>query len=233
MSLFTEAAVTCPNCEEAVVCQVVGSVNADRRPDLRDAILDDAFQVMTCDACGESFRLQPEFNLLDVGNGLWIAALPADRMPGYLAAEDAAAATFDQSYGAGAPAAGREIGAGLSARVTFGWPGLREKLVIRDAGLDDVTVELLKLDLLRRMPSAPLAPGTELRLIAVGDDGLDLAWQDTLSEARQKPMVAARELYDAIAENPEAWAPLREALNDGGFVDLQKLYMGEGRSAAE
>ncbi len=233
MSLFTEAAVTCPNCEETVVCQVVGSVNADRRPDLRDAILDDTFQVMTCNACGKSFRLQPEFNLLDVGNGQWIAAMPADRMPDYLAAEDTAAAAFDQSYGAGATPAGREIGAGLCARVTFGWPGLREKLVIRDAGLDDVVVELLKLDLLRRMPSAPLAPGTELRLVAVNDDGLDLVWLDTLSEAPQKPMVAARELYDAIAENPDAWTPLRDALTDGGFVDMQKLYLGQGRSAAE
>jgi len=209
----------------------VGSVNADRRPDFRDAILNDDFQDMTCGACEKNFRLQPNFNYLDAGRGQWIAGMPAAQMPGYLAVEDEVATLFDQSYGSKAPAAARSVGDELDVRLTFGWPAIREKLLVREHDLDDVVLEMLKLDLLRRMPSAPLAPGTELRLVDVGDDRLSLVWIDTATEDGGDEVVVDRQLYDDIATAPEAWAAIRSQLTNGAFVDMQKLYMGEGRTA--
>ena len=44
MSLFNPAAAQCPNCGTAQDVQLVGSINADRRPDLRQQILDRTFQ---------------------------------------------------------------------------------------------------------------------------------------------------------------------------------------------
>ena len=38
-------------------------------------------------------------------------------------------------------------------------------------------------------------------------------------------------LYDEIAANQPGWAKIRARLTDGPFVDMQKLYMGEGRAA--
>ena len=232
MSLFSSMTVTCPNCLDSQSVSGVGSVNADRRPDLREAILDDTFQVMTCENCGGTFRLEPGFNYLEVGRGHWIAAMPGRQMPDYLEVEDRVTQSFAASYGDRALPAAQEIGKGLSARVTFGWPAMREKLVISGADLDDVTVEMLKLDLLRRLPSAPLAPGTELRLVAADDDMLSFAWIDTVSEEVAEQFGASRALYDSIAANPDGWAPIRAQLTDGPFVDMQKLYMGEGRAAA-
>lgn len=211
----------------------VGSVNADRRPDFREAILDNNFQDTTCDACGNSFRLQPEFNYLDAGRGQWIVALPASGFPDYLAHEDHANALFETSYGKKAPAAAQTIGKTLAVRVTFGWPAVREKLLARGYDIDDATLELMKLDLLRTLPSAPLSPGIELRLVNVTDSDMIFSWLRTEDEEPLEQFRCSRDWYQAIFDDPEPWDLVRSKLVDGPFVDMQKVYMGNGRAAAE
>lgn len=209
----------------------VGSVNADRRPDFRDAILEDHFQDTTCGSCGKSFRLQPEFNYLDAGRHQWIAAMPASRMLDYLEVEDEVFDLFDRSFGKKAPASAQAIGNGLDVRITFGWPAIREKLFARANDLDDAGLELLKLDILRKLPSAPLGPGVELRLVGLFDGEMAFAWIDTQDEEAIEEFTVPREWYDAIADSGETWAPTRDRLQDGPFVDMQKLYLGQGRVA--
>ncbi len=231
MSLFRPRNLVCPKCKAAITMEAVGSINADRRPDYRDAILANEFQDTTCQSCGETFRLQPDFNYLDAGRAQWIASLPAARMPDYLTAEDDVTALFATSYGKRAPKAAQDVGRNLDVRVTFGWPAIREKLLIRQHELDDVVIEMTKLDVLRRVPSAPLKPGTELRLTAVNDDTLVMVWVDTASEGVSEELLVPRALYDAIAKDEDGWAPTRAKLTNGPFVDMQKLYMGPGRAA--
>jgi len=77
----------------------VGSVNADRRPDFREDILQDRFQNVTCESCDDTFRLQPKFNYLDAGRRQWIAALPSAQMLDWIEAEAEVADLFEQSYG--------------------------------------------------------------------------------------------------------------------------------------
>ncbi len=233
MSLFHPLTVKCPNCEAYVMVEAVGSVNADRRPDFRDAIMDNAFQDTTCGACEHTFRLQPEFNYLDAGRCQWIAAMPAYDMPRYLEMEDVVADLFEKSYGAKAPKAARDVGDNLNVRMTFGWPSMREKLIAAANDLDDVVLEMMKLDMLRTMPSAPLAPGVELRVVAVTDVDLAYCWMRSDTEEVIQESVCPRGWYDGIAADPEPWANLRSQLTDGAFVDMQKLYMGAGRAAAE
>lgn len=231
MSLFLPVDLTCPGCGELITMDAVGSVNADRRPDFRDAILEDKFQDVICSACEMTFRLQPNFNYLDAGRGQWIAGMPADKMPNYLEVEDEVGTLFDQSYGSKAPAAARVVGDVLDVRLTFGWPAIREKLLAREHKLDDVVLEMLKLDLLRRMPSAPLAPGTELRLVDVTQGRLSFIWIETATEDADEEVTVDKQLYDDIADAPEVWEPIRAQLTNGAFVDMQKLYMGDGRAA--
>lgn len=232
MSLFHPVNLVCPACKAAITMPAVGSVNADRRPDLRDEILEDRFQDTVCEACGAGFRLQPQFNFLDVGRGQWLAAMPALRIAEYVEVEDEITAVFDTSYGSGAPSAAQDIGKGLTVRLTFGWPAVREKILARAAGLDDVSLEVLKLDMLRSMTGAPLAPGVELRLVRDMGSDLGFAWLASASEASAgDEFLVSRYAYDAIAADPEPFAALRDALTDGPFVDMQKLYVGRGRGA--
>ena len=69
MSIFRTMTVNCPHCGTAGGFNAVMSVNADRRPDLRTAILDGSFQRQPCPQCGKDFRLDPEMTYVALGQG--------------------------------------------------------------------------------------------------------------------------------------------------------------------
>lgn len=232
MSLFVPMNLTCPACAEVFTYEAVGSVNADRRPDLRVEILQGKFQTVACSACAHEFLLEPDFNYLDVGRGQWIAALPARALRDHLESIVEKQAVFDLSYGYQAPEAARAVGRSLQPRLVFGWPALREKLVLQEIGFDDVIWEVAKLDLLRSLPDAPLAEGVDLRLLGGGDDMLDLAWIRADSEEHLNDFQVSRDLYDGISAAPAPWAAVQALLAASMFVDIQKLFMGAGEDAA-
>lgn len=225
MSMFERLQVTCPACGAPVDFDTVFSVNADRAPELRDAILDGSFQRTTCSKCSEGFRLDPELTYTDVGRGQWIGAFPYDKVDQWGAVEAQARATFNRAYGPKASAAARGIGAGLKPRVTFGWSALREKIVAAEAGFDDVVVELMKTAMVRGMDKPPLGAGTELRLVDVDGDQLVVAWINAANEEVREILRVPRSLYDGIAANLGAWESLRASLTSGMFVDVNRLLL--------
>jgi hypothetical protein len=232
MSIFRSKTVTCPGCEESLSMEAAESVNADRREDLRSAILDGSFQVETCPKCDKKLRLDPLLNYLDVGRGQWISAQPLESLPEWVENEDEAIAVFSKAYGAEAPASAREIGAGLRPRLVFGWAALREKIVAAENQIDDVALELLKLALIEGLGNVPLAAGNELRLESADSDGLDMNWINAQTEAIVEPMRVPRSMLDEIVKDQAAWASVRESLDSGPFIDMQKLYLGQGRTVA-
>ncbi|MEO0767241.1 MAG: CpXC domain-containing protein [Pseudomonadota bacterium] len=232
MSLFHPTNLVCPSCEARIEMMAVSSVNADRRPDLRDDILENRFQDVTCGACNTQFRLQPEFNFLDAGRGQWIAAMPANRLRDHLVMEDDAAELFAASYGDKAPQGARDVGKDLTQRLTFGWPAVREKLLLQAHDLDDVIIEMVKMDVLRQMPNAPLSEGVELRVISVEEDAFEMVWLETATEKAISPITVPRSFYQAIVDAPAPWNKLRARLENGFFVDMQKTFIGPGRAQA-
>lgn len=232
MSLFTTTTIQCADCETVTDFEAAGSVNADRRPDLRAAILNNSFQVVACPSCGAAMRLEPLFNYLDMELGLWLAAYPARRIGEFMEVEGEVRALFDHSYGAGATASAQEVGAALRPRLAFGWPATREKLLLAQVGLNDTSVELLKLDLMRRLPEAPFQPGVELRLVDVGEDALTFIWLDNDTEEVLQEFEVDRALLQDIESNADAWADIRAAVTGGMFVDMQRLYLDAAEDAA-
>lgn len=230
MSVFRSADVVCPTCQAEVSFDVVHSVNADRRPDLRDAILEGRFQNAPCPECGYAFRLSPEFTYLDQGLQLWIAAFGAADLDRWVQAERDAQETFDEALGAQASEAARAIGEGLQRRVTFGWPAVREKLLLRGKGLDDVGVELLKAAVMRGAEAGvPLDGDRELRVVEVRDETLVCAWQRISTEEVFRVMEVPRAVYDGIVADPDAWEELRADLTTGLFTDVNRLLLVESQ----
>jgi hypothetical protein len=225
MSLFRTFTVACPSCGGAVEFSVVNSVNAARRPDLRDAVLDGSFQRNSCPTCNESFRVEPEFNYLDVGRNQWIAAFPLSKLGEWEQWEQHAREIFDKAFGAQASAPAQSIGADLTARLTFGWAALREKLVAAEQKLDDVTLELCKIAILRGQEGQPLANHTELRLYGFEGQDFIMGWIVATSEYPVDMLRVPRSLYDEIVEDPEGWQELRKELSAGLFVDAQRLML--------
>jgi len=232
MSIFRSLSATCPSCSETFEMQAVESVNADRRPDLRDTILDRSFQVEGCPKCGAAFRLDPMFNYVDVERGQWLSVQPLEQLEEWVENEDEALATFALAYGEQAPATAREIGNGLTPRLVFGWPAAREKILANENKLDDVALELMKLALVQSLDNLPMAEGNELRLETVEGDTLGLCWVKAQNDEIVERIQVPREMYDNIVKDAEAWAAVRQKLETGPFVDMQKLYMGAGRPVA-
>ena len=226
MSQFSSSLAECPACGTKVPVELVHSVNADRMPELRRQIVDESFQVMTCPKCGNAFRIEPDFNYVEHGRDLWIAALPLERLPRWREEEADAEALFARVYGPRASPFMQSIGQRIDRRLTFGWAAVREKLLIADAGLDDVAVELVKSAVLRASASAPVGLGAEMRLVGADDDKLHLAWMASIDESVAQTMHASRKLYDQIAADDGGdWAALREQLSAGMFVDLNRLLV--------
>jgi hypothetical protein len=233
MSLFKETVIACPSCERELSFETVHSLNADRRPDLREAILGSRFQRTNCPHCGAGFRLDCDFTILDIRRGQWIVAAPVAAIADWQAQEAAARAMFARAYGDEAPGLAREIGAKLAPRIVFGWPALREKLVVADLGLDDVALEAVKATVLRASASIPGRAVAELRLVAADKNDLLLAWQRSYDGAAGPVLAAPRALHDKVAARApgDGWEAFRAGFEGALFVDLKRELTPKRKAA--
>ena len=148
------------------------SVNADRRPDLRDAIVAGTFQRQPCPSCGTEFRVDPEFTYMELRHGLYIGVWPVAKRGQWQACAEKTAETFEEGLGKGASPEAAKLGVGIEPRAVFGWPALVEKLIARQAGIDDRTLELAKVMALRHGSETPVPGQRELRLVEAGAERL-------------------------------------------------------------
>ena len=222
MSIFRPLEVPCPGCDTPMQFELVFSVAADRRPALRDAILDGSFQRATCPVCGTTFRADPEFSYMDIARGQYIGVWPASRRGQWRECAERTRAVFDQNLGAGASPEAQEIGRKLEPRAVFGWPALVEKLLARQAGIDDRTLEVAKAAVMRSGDSMPLPGVQEFRLVGLPEGALVFAWVDGRAGTMGKAVQVPRELIADIEANAATWQPLRDKVADGLVVDVQR-----------
>lgn len=232
MSIFHIGAVVCSNCGTETEIQRSASVNADLRPDLRAAILDGSFQAADCPRCGTRLRLPPHLTFLELRKECWIAVEPASAIERWPEVERRILSVYDRAFGSGAPKVARDLGANVRPRLAFGWPALREKLIAIDLGLDDITVELLKMSIIRRVDRSPIADESELRLVGAEGEALQFAWFHQVSEEALARLDVPREFYDGIVEESERWADQRERLEGVFLVDLRRFIAGPEARAA-
>jgi hypothetical protein len=233
MSMFNRASMPCPVCGTPKAFDLVASVNADRRPDLRAKIMDGSFQREKCDSCGSTFRTPPLMTYLDMARNQWILVQPGGDVRQWKALQEKARSVFAVAYGPDASPEAQDMGREIKARVVFGWGALSEKLLCSEHGVDDVNLELLKMAVLREVPDPPLNDQNDLRLVAVEGDELVLAWLGAEDEHVSKTLRVPRELYDEIAADNDAWKPLREELSADPFVDFNRLIVADADEGAE
>jgi hypothetical protein len=225
MSIFRSVEMNCPKCETPVPFDLVHSVNADRRPDLRAAILDRSFQKKACPACGYAFRVEPEFTYQHLQAGQFIVVWPAAARAQWQEHEAHSRAAFDKSYGAGAPPEARKLGERLRPRCVFGWAALNEKLIAAEAGIDDHTLELAKIGVVRNQPEFDLSGERELRLVNLKGDALLIGWIDTAGDQLVELLSVPSHVIAEIEAEPTAWAALREDIGAGLYVDMQRALV--------
>ncbi len=224
MSRLHSETFPCPHCGAEQEMGIVASINADRRPDLRQAVLDDSYQRGTCESCGKGFRLDPDLTYLDAARGQWLLVRPAEHLDEWPLTEALARQAFDRGYGAEASPDARELGAGMQPRLVFGWAAFREKLLCGEHGLDDVALELTKLAVMRAVEDMPLADDMELRLSAATADELTLTWTMSGGDLAVETLAVPRALYDGIAKD-KGWAEARAELAGAAFVDVNRILV--------
>jgi hypothetical protein len=222
MSVFVTMNARCPACNAAWEIEVVGSVNADRAPELRAAVLDGSFQAQVCDTCGMAFRLPPRFTYVDFGRHQWFVAHPTDESGRWPEHETMAQDMFETTFADNAPPAVQAMAAGVCRRIVFGWPALREKLLCQDHGLDDLTMELFKAAMLRYLPAAPVSDETELRFDGMEDGKLVLSWFMAGTEQRLSRVRVPQAAFAAFGQEP-GWDALRAQFSNAAFVDMERL----------
>jgi len=225
MSIFKTVELPCPTCATRVSLELVHSVNADRRPDLRQAVLDRSFQREQCPACGLAFRVEPEFTYIDVGRGQFITVWPLSKQGDWKAIEQQSQAMFDKSFGKGATPEARKIGDKLALRVVFGWEALNEKLIAAEHGVDDRALELVKVGAMRNADSIPVGPGFELRLVSVRGDALNLCWIEHPAAELTHVLGVPRAAVAEILAEPGPWQELRDEIAAGSYVDYRRALM--------
>ncbi len=225
MSVIRPTAATCPSCQASFDFPLADSINAGRQPQHRATLLDGTFQQATCPECKATFRAPPELTYLDLERAWWILVEPADRVAEWQALEGAANQVFATRWGERAPAPARRAGRGLRARVTFGWPALREKVLIAERGIDEIALELLKLTLVRDLDGNPLADDVELRMVDANEETLDLMWVRATTEEALETLRVPRALLTAIQPAASEWSALARLLTRGPYVDMNRVLV--------
>ena len=225
MSIFRTYELNCPACNTPVRFDLVMSVSADRRPDLREAILDGSFQRKVCPACATAFRPEPEFTYIDFARGQYIFVYPVDKRPAWQEWEAKAAAIFDSTLGKNATKEAVVLGKKVDPRVVFGWPALIEKILARQAGIDDRTLEVAKILVMQNSDESPVPGQLELRLVGDEDGDLIFAWVHALDRTVGDAMRVPRSLIAEIETQPTAWKGVRDDVSEGLVVDFQRAML--------
>ncbi len=222
MSIFRTVRLECPVCATPVDFALVFSVSADRRPDLRDAILDGSFQREPCPSCATVFRAEPEFTYMDIARGQYIGVWPASRRGEWQACAEKTRAVFDDALGKNAPPEAKRLGGKLEVRAVFGWPALVEKILARQAGIDDRTLELAKLSVMRTSEETPVPGERELRLVGEHEGDLVLAWLGGDANEPGSVLRVPHQLIADIEADPASWQAVRDDVAHGDVVDFQR-----------
>jgi hypothetical protein len=225
MSRFMTDPVTCPYCGDMRDRSVARSINAERSPHLRQAILSGDFQRVDCPACGQRFCVDAPFAYIDGPRREWVVVFGENDVEGFRALEPVAESTFELGAGPRAPKVAREIFGGVKRRAVFGGLALTEKLLAWDAGLDDGALEVLKFSAFGAFAKvtrgAPVGRRHHIRLVEVTDE--DLVFLSGGEDLDIEILAVDRRAYGPVAERCAAGDPLFELLTEGPFVDMGRV----------
>lgn len=229
MSVFAPEVTTCPHCGTAEARDVAQSVNAERSPALRQAVLDGDFQRPACGSCGERYEIAHPFIYIDLPRRQWFGVYGLDDEPAWESLEHQALEGWQLACGPGAPAIAREVGQGVRIRCVFGLTALREKLVCHDAGLDDGLLEVLKYRIALPADGPPLSETNHLRLMEVSEHRLVFLLGG--DDERQEPGLCEidRADYADTEANPTRWGALHGLLAGGSYIDVGRLSVHQPR----
>lgn len=222
MSTWDSRAFTCPDCETRGAITLARGVHGSRVPAVRRDVLARAFHRATCAGCGATIEVRRTLLYTDLERGHWVLVAAPRELARWPELEVELRAGVERGFGLGSPLAATT--APRRVRLVIGYEGLREKLVLWQAGLDDALVECMKVRLVASEP-ALAAPGSLLTVDAIGDgDELTVAWwpDATAAAPTRRVVLPGAWLVEADRDRDALRARFPE-LFAGGFVSIHRL----------
>jgi CpXC protein len=194
-------------CGATVSVFCADSINAERHPHMRDAILSRTLHVFQCAACHTSIAVDKSLLYVDLVRGQLYGVHPASERAHERLHGDELIEVWSKAVGDQAGEAARALfeGGKFHVRLCYGLEELREKLVAHDAGLRDLVIEALKAEAMAATEELRALAVVTLRLDGVRDDG-QLVF--VAERATDPPtvldigLVIDRARYDALAALP-------------------------------
>ncbi len=221
MSTWSERAIACPACAGSVRARIAMGAHIGRLPQVRDAVLARTFHRFAC-PCGASLAVDASFEYTDFDRKqLFLVGRVAERgawrdFEGYVNG------ALQRILELGSPHASAFVH-GLTPRVVFGVEGLREKLVLADAALDDAVVECLKVRAVANDPS--LDTGRIVVDAVLPGDALACLWFPGDGCAPRAMELPAGWVNTALDDRASLEARFPE-LFGGRYVDMDRLRSG-------
>lgn len=224
MSIFRDRGVTCPNCGHHETHKIAQSIHGPRVPKKVQAILERRFQVFQCGECPARFDVAHPLTYFDWGRQHWVAMYPSEFENRWPALDKNTLESFEGAMLEHAPSVMKAAAPEFIVRTVFGLDALGEKLWALREGLDDVALEVLKLDLLRQSPALSFNPAARPRLWDVRGDALRIrVWP--IGNLEPMMVMLERGALDAVTGRTE-WADARRMLSEGTYVDLGRVMIG-------
>lgn len=220
MAIFKPKVLSC-SCGEPLEVLLADSVNAGRIPESREKILNGDFHRTSCEACGRQFTVEKPFHYTDLERNTFFLVRPRGERHQWKEASgqlDRAVAWVPESLSKHKD---------RNLRVVFGMDELREKLVAQDAGIDDRTVELLKVLIIYEHPFLIQKPRLRLVLADISDDSFDFIASYEHSPGQFRVSLP-RWIVDELQDNQalQAWSDRQP---EGGLYTLDDHWVNYWR----
>ena len=170
--------ITCPHCHAENEYKTLDHINIDRNPELRAKVQDLSCFRVTCPNCGETMLAVYPCLYHDISNQFMVWLWPEEEQP--------PRAQFDPL-------------AGYTLRIVDSLNSFREKIHILERGLDDRTVEIMKLLLFAQLNRD--LDVVELLFHELDEQTMDFRFVAVLSDGAEQYAAMPGAVYQRLQED--------------------------------
>ena len=121
MSTQKKTQAICPHCQHDSIEKIFISINAERSPHLRTALIDQTLHRIHCAQCEQYYTFDLQMNWVDFIKKEWVRVFPLSSRAQWASLMNASEQAYQQYLvGEAAPVMVHELGVGMKVRSVFG-----------------------------------------------------------------------------------------------------------------
>jgi Zn ribbon nucleic-acid-binding protein len=215
--------IKCPKCGEQNEVQLYESINVRQEPELRDQLMANKINEVTCSSCGFAFRVDKPLLYIDQDHQLMIYLIPASEKQ-YDTGEDQFNEFLRNMLGV-LPVDFRAP----EVQLVFSRVEMIERIFLTEAGLNPRIIEYIKHKIYAQNGAKipPLAKAILFNAQDSNEESLCFVVQDIATRKFEAVLQYQRETYDALDEmfaDGEKSADLME-LFPGPYISARRLFL--------